>query len=120
MKENTADRQISGPLPEYDTLIVDGEVVDPGSGVLGRYDVAIAAGTIVAVAQELDRRSAKQVIHAGGQLVAPGLVDLHTHIYWGVTYWGIEPDPVAARSGVTTWLDAGSSGAYSFPGFRRY
>jgi dihydroorotase len=45
---------------------------------------------------------------------------LHTHVYWGATYWGIEPDPVAARSGVTTWLDVGSAGAYSFPGFREY
>jgi len=52
--------------------------------------------------------------------VTPGLVDLHTHVYWGATYWGIEPDPVAARSGVTTWLDVGSAGAYSFPGFRRW
>jgi dihydroorotase len=60
------------------------------------------------------------VIDASGQFVTPGLVDLHTHIYWGVTYWGIEADPVAARSGVTTWLDVGSSGAYSFPGFREY
>jgi len=60
------------------------------------------------------------VIDATGQIVTPGLVDLHTHIYWGATYWGIEADPVAARSGVTTWLDVGSAGAYSFPGFRRY
>lgn len=107
-------------IPQYDTLIVDGEVLDPGSGLAGRYDVAIAAGRIAAVAPALDRRGATRVIDASGQLVTPGLVDLHTHIYWGVTYWGIEPDPVAARSGVTTWLDAGSAGAYSFPGFRRY
>jgi dihydroorotase len=37
-----------------------------------------------------------------------------------VTYWGIEADPVAARTGVTTWLDVGSSGGYTFPGFREY
>jgi dihydroorotase len=61
-----------------------------------------------------------QVYEAGGQIVTPGLVDLHTHIYWGVTYWGIEADPVAAHTGVTTWLDVGSAGSYSWPGFRRY
>jgi dihydroorotase len=45
-------------------------------------------------------------------------VDLHTHVYHSVTYWGIHADPVAARSGVTTWLDVGSAGAYNFMGFR--
>lgn len=60
------------------------------------------------------------MIDAAGQIVTPGLVDLHTHIYWGATYWGIEADPVAARSGATTWVDAGSAGAYSFPGFRQF
>ncbi len=46
--------------------------------------------------------------------------DLHTHVYWGVSNLGIEHDAVAARSGTTTWVDAGSSGATTFPGFRRY
>ena len=55
-----------------------------------------------------------------GAIVTPGLVDLHTHVYWGATYWGIEADPVAARTGVTTWLDVGTSGSYSLPGFRRF
>ena len=104
----------------YDTLIVDGEVVDPGAGVYGELDVAIRDGRIVEVAPGLDRAAAKQVIDATGQIVTPGLVDLHTHVYWGSTYWGIEADPVAARTGVTTWLDVGSSGSYSWPGFRRF
>ena len=52
--------------------------------------------------------------------MTPGLVDLHTHVYHSATCWGIRADPVAARSGVTTWLDVGSSGAYNFPGFREF
>ena len=104
----------------YDLLIAGGEVLDPGAGLTGRLDVAVAGGRVVAVEPGLDRTRAARVIDAAGQYVTPGLVDLHTHIYWGVTYWGIEPDPVAARTGVTTWLDVGSAGAYSFPGFRRY
>ena len=52
--------------------------------------------------------------------MTPGLVDLHTHVYHGATYWGIVADPVAARSGVTTWLDVGSAGCYNFPGFREF
>jgi dihydroorotase len=105
---------------QYDILITGGEVVDPGSGFSGQLDVAISGDRIAAVAANLDRAQAREVIDARGQFVTPGLVDLHTHIYWGVTYWGIEADPVAARTGVTTWLDVGSAGAYTFPGFRRY
>jgi dihydroorotase len=104
----------------YDTIIKGGTVVDPGSGIDGQFDVAIKDGKIAAVEPDIDRSQAREVIHADGQIITPGLIDLHTHIYWGVTYWGIEADPVAARSGVTTWLDVGSAGAYSFPGFREY
>lgn len=103
----------------YDLVIKGGEVVDPGSGFSGKLDVAIAGGRIAAVAAGIDPGAAER-IDATGQYVTPGLVDLHTHVYWGATYWGIEPDPVAARSGVTTWLDVGSAGAYSFPGLREY
>lgn len=104
----------------WDTLVVGGDVLDPGAGLSGRLDVAIAGGRIAEVAADLDPAAAADVIDAAGQIVTPGLVDLHTHAYWGATYWGIEPDPVAARTGVTTWLDVGSAGSYSFPGFRRW
>lgn len=103
-----------------DLLIAGGEVLDPGAGIGGKLDVAIRAGHVLEIAANIDRARATQVIDASGQYVTPGLVDLHTHVYWGATFWGIEADPVAARSGVTTWLDVGSAGAYNFPGFRRY
>jgi len=104
----------------FDVLIAGGEVLDPGAGIAGKLDVGVRDGHVAAIAANLPRGQAKQVIDASGQIVTPGLVDLHTHVYWGATFWGIEADPVAARSGVTTWLDVGSSGAYNFPGFRRY
>ena len=104
----------------FDTIIAGGEVIDPAAGFNGKLDIGIKQGRIAAVEPALDPQLATNVIDASGQLVTPGLVDLHTHIYWGATFWGIEPDPVAARSGVTSWLDVGSAGAYSFPGFRRY
>ncbi|MEI7770138.1 MAG: amidohydrolase/deacetylase family metallohydrolase [Chloroflexales bacterium] len=104
----------------YDLLVSGGHVIDPANGIDGPADIAVQGGRIAAVAAQIDRGLASRAIDASGQIVTPGLVDLHTHIYWGVTYWGIEADPVAARSGVTTWLDVGSAGAYSFPGFRRY
>ena len=104
----------------YDTIIAGGQVVDPGSGLEGQLDVAIRDGRVVDVAPNLDRSRAREVIDASGTIVTPGLIDLHTHVYWGATYWGIEADPVAARTGVTTWLDVGTSGAYSWPAFRRF
>jgi len=106
--------------PAYDLLIRGGTVIDPATATHGKLDVAIAAGRIAAIARDIPNAQATRVIDAAGQIVTPGLVDLHTHIYWGATYWGIEADPVAARTGVTTWLDVGSAGSYSFPGFREY
>lgn len=103
-----------------DLLIRGGHVIDPANNLNAPADVAIRDGRIAAVSPSLDPAQAHEVIDATGQIVTPGLVDLHTHVYWGATYWGIEADPVAARSGVTTWVDAGSAGAYSFPGFRHF
>lgn len=103
----------------HETVIKGGRVIDPASGIDAVLDIALAGGKVVEVASNIDANSA-EVIDAAGQIVTPGLIDLHTHIYWGVTYWGIEPDPVAAKTGVTTWLDVGSAGSYTFPGFRRY
>ncbi len=105
---------------DFDLVIRGGEVVDPGSNLLGRMDIGIRGGVIAAVDRSLPTAGAGATLEAAGQLVTPGLFDLHTHVYWGATYWGIEPDPVAVRTGVTTWLDAGTAGGYGFPGFRRH
>jgi dihydroorotase len=104
----------------YDLLIRGGELIDPASGRHSIADVAVSGGVVAAVAPNLPQGEAAQVVDAAGLIVTPGLIDLHTHCYWGATYWGIEADPVAARTGVTTWLDVGSAGAYNFSGFRRY
>ncbi|MCE7980116.1 MAG: amidohydrolase/deacetylase family metallohydrolase [Caldilinea sp. CFX5] len=104
----------------FDLLIKGGEVVDPGSGQRGQLDVAIKRNRIAAVEANIPAEAAFRVVEATGQVVTPGLVDLHTHVYHSATCWGIRADPVAARSGVTTWLDVGSAGAYNFPGFREF
>ncbi|MCX6019205.1 MAG: amidohydrolase/deacetylase family metallohydrolase [Chloroflexi bacterium] len=102
----------------FDLLIQGGHVIDPATGRNGRFDVAIRRDRIAAVEPHIPAESAAHVINAAGQYVTPGLVDLHTHVYYGSTFWGIQPDPVAARSGVTTWLDVGSAGAYNLIGMR--
>lgn len=104
----------------FDLLIKGGEVVDPGGGKSGRLDVAIKRNRIAAVDADIPAETAFRVVDAGGQYVTPGLVDLHTHVNYGCGFYGIRPDPIAARSGVTTWLDVGSSGGYNFTGFRQF
>lgn len=104
----------------FDLLIRGGQVIDPGGGREGNLDVAITGGRIAAVDSDIPTEAALQVIDAGGQYVTPGLVDLHTHIFHKLTYWGINPDPVASSSGVTTWNDAGSAGALTLPGLRDF
>jgi dihydroorotase len=104
----------------FDLLIKNGHVIDSTAGYDGRLDVAIRRNRIAAVEANIPAEAAFRVIDAEGQLVTPGLVDLHTHVYHGATFWGVQPDPVAARSGVTTWLDVGSAGAYNAPGLHEY
>jgi dihydroorotase len=79
---------------------------------LRRADVAILDGRIAAVEPGITR-PAREIVDAQGKIVTPGLVDLHTHVHPGATHWGIAPDPIAWCSGVTTWVDAGSAGAYT-------
>jgi len=55
-----------------------------------------------------------------GLIVTPGLIDLHTHVYWGGTSLGVDAGAMASRSGTTTFIDAGSAGAGNFHGFRRH
>lgn len=102
---------------QFDLLIQGGNVVDPGGNQSGNLDVAISGNRIAAVDTNIPAEAALKVIDASGQIVTPGLIDLHTHVYHNVTYWGIQADPVAARSGVTTWLDVGSAGGYNLLGF---
>jgi dihydroorotase len=105
---------------QFDLLIKGGEVVDPGGDHHGQLDVAIKRNRIAAVEANIPTAAAHRVIDATGHYVTPGLVDLHTHVYHNVTCWGVLADPVAARSGVTTWLDVGSAGAYNLMGFREF
>ena len=111
---------MSGSSTPYDLLLHGGEVIDPEKGPRFRADVAAVQGKIAAVGPDLDPASASRVIDVAGQIVTPGLIDMHAHGYWGVTFDGLRADAVAGRTGVTTWVDPGSAGAQTFPGFRRY
>lgn len=107
-------------LQPYDLVLKGGRVLDPAGGLDITADVAIRGDRIVSIAPGLETRGARAVIDARGKLVVPGLVDLHTHVYWGATGLGVDAETVCCRSGTTTFVDAGSAGAGNFPGFRRF
>jgi len=107
-------------MTTYDLVLAGGTVIDPASGLHDRRDVGIAAGRIAAVEPHLSGSDAADVLDVSGRLVVPGLIDLHVHVYPGVTDLSVEADPTCLGRGVTTAVDAGSAGANTFPGFRRW
>ncbi|MDH5687551.1 MAG: amidohydrolase/deacetylase family metallohydrolase [Candidatus Bathyarchaeota archaeon] len=104
----------------YDLLVKGGIAVDPSQGLHEKRDIAIANGMIESAEKEISPDQARQMIDASGFIVTPGLIDLHVHVYTGVSHYGIDADAHSLAHGVTTVLDAGSSGADTFEGFRRY
>lgn len=102
----------------YDIVIRGGEVVDPSQGLRQVCDIAVNEGLIVAVEESIDATSAKAVVDARGQLVTPGLIDLHVHVY-PHSPLGLDPDSLCPAGGVTTMLDTGTAGSYNFDAFRR-
>lgn len=104
---------------KFDLAVLGGRIIDPATKRCGRYDIGVRSGRIASIRESLDGRG-YDVIDASNCIVTPGLIDLHTHVYPGATYWGIHPDTVAWRSGVTTWIDAGSSGAYNIEGLQNF
>ena len=105
---------------EYDIVIKDGTVIDPSQGVHADLDVGITNGVVTGLERSIGGGRARDVIEAEGLIVTPGLVDLHTHVWWGVAHLAVEADSVSVQRGVTTAVDAGSAGANTMPGFQRY
>jgi dihydroorotase len=101
-------------------LLKNGRVLDPGRGIDAVLDVAFADGKVAAIGPALRAEPGAAVRDVAGCLVVPGLIDLHTHVYWGGTSLGVETEPLARRSGTTTFIDAGSAGPGNFHGFRRH
>jgi len=106
--------------PIYDLLVRGGLVVDPAQGLHERRDIGIRAGKIATVAPTLEPASAREVIEADGRIVTPGFIDIHVHVYTGVSHYGVDADTYCVPRGVTTAVDAGTAGAYTFPGLRRW
>jgi dihydroorotase len=115
-----ASAAIAKLKPGYDLVVKGGRVIDPANGTDGIRDIGIKRGRIAAVAPKLDPGAAK-VVDAAGLIVTPGLVDTHAHVYQYVSGdFGLNPDLVGVRSGVTTVVDQGGASALTFDGFRKF
>ncbi len=103
----------------YDLLIKSGQVVDPSQDLDAVRDIGIVDGKVTKLEEDILESESKHVLDAKGLIVSPGLIDLHAHIYEG-TFFGVNADENCIRRGVTTVVDAGSAGAYTFGGFRKH
>ncbi len=102
-----------------DLLLTGGTVLNPGSGLRQESDVAIMDGRVAAIQPKLPRENAKKILDVRGCYVTPGLIDFHVHSFWGVNPYGFNADSLCLASGVTTAIDAGSSGPVNFLGFKK-
>lgn len=116
-----------GMAQPYSIVIKDGHVIDPKNNIDGVMDIAVNDGKIAMIAKNIDIKKGKQVIKAGGLYVTPGLIDMHAHVFQGTSlnqeYMNgpnaVTPDGFTFRVGVTTIVDAGSSGWRTFPVFKK-
>ena len=104
----------------YDLILRGGHVIDPSQNIDGVMDVGFIGGKSAGVVKSLKAGPRTEVRDVKGYVVTPGLIDLHTHVYWGGTSLGIDADDFCRTSGVTTAIDTGSAGPGNFAGFRRH
>src|SRR5882762_10898323 len=105
-------------MMSYDLILKGGRVIDPSQNIDRVTDVAFSGGKVAKVGNDLT--GASEVRNVSGYIVSPGLIDLHTHVYWGGTSLGIDAEDFCRTSGVTTAIDTGSAGPGNFPGFRKH
>jgi dihydroorotase len=107
-------------VPEqFDLVIRKARIVDPARNVDAVLDIGFTDGKVARVGEAINS-PAKVVRDGTGHLVLPGLIDFHTHVYWGGTSLGVDAEEMAMRSGTTTFVDAGSAGAGNMAGFVKH
>ncbi|MBV9432221.1 MAG: amidohydrolase/deacetylase family metallohydrolase [Hyphomicrobiales bacterium] len=101
-------------------ILRGGRVIDPSQKIDAVMDVAFADGKVAALGSNLETNAGSEIRDVSGHIVTPGLIDLHTHVYWGGTSLGIDAEEFCRTSGVTTAVDTGSAGPGNFHGFRKH
>jgi dihydroorotase len=104
----------------YDLILRGGRVIDPSQQLDEVIDIGFSAGKVSRLGPGLKADAGTDVRDVSGYIVTPGLIDLHTHVYWGGTSLGIDAEEFCRKSGVTTAVDTGSAGPGNFAGFRKH
>lgn len=104
----------------HDLILRGGRLLDPSRGSDCLADVAFSGGLVSGISKGIDSAPAAEVRQIEGCFVVPGLIDLHTHVYWGGTSLGVDAGTVTRASGTTTFIDAGSAGPGNYAGFLRH
>ena len=108
-------------MPDSKDLILRGaRVIDPSQDLDRVTDIRFSAGRVAAIGDALPAVPGAEERSVRGCIVTPGLIDLHAHVYWGGTSIGVDPVALARSSATATFIDAGTSGAGNFMGFRRH
>jgi dihydroorotase len=103
-----------------DLILKGGRIIDPSQGLDAVAAIGFGGGRVAAIGPSLAADAATQVVDVSDLIVTPGLIDLHTHVYWGGTSLGIDAEEFCRTSGVTTCVDTGSAGPGNFAGFRKH
>ena len=111
---------VMGPDDKFDLVIKGGDVLDPSQSLRGKHDIGIRYGIIEGVEPEIPADRALRVLDASGNLITPGLIDLHAHVYPYGSAIGIPADELVGHQCTTTCVSAGDAGANNFAGFRRF
>jgi len=107
-------------MTQYDLLLRGGTVVDPAAGLHAPMDIAVTGGKIAAICDPGKDQRARAIVDVRGLLVVPGLIDMHVHVFPGVSHFGINADSTCLARGVTTAVDFGTAGGLIFDGFRQF
>ncbi len=105
---------------QYDLILRGGRVLDPGTGHDATADIAFHDGRVAAIGAEATAATGREERSVAGAIVMPGMIDFHTHVYWGGTSISVDADKLARRCGTTTWVDVGSAGPGNYAGFLRH
>src|SRR5262249_4282034 len=108
-----------GESMAFDLILKGGRVIDPSQKLDRVADVAFAGGKVAKIGA-FGAGDASDIRDVSGRIVVPGLIALHTHVYWGGTWLGIGAEDFCRKSGVTTCIDTGSAGPGNFAGFRKH